>query len=121
MKVLIADDNQRIRSLIRKLLNQLPYEICILECENGEAAIEVFNSNKPDLILMDIMMEKLDGLSATRSIMHISSSAKIIIISQLSEQECKQEALNAGAVDYLNKEDLYKLPEIVEKITGKWC
>mgnify|MGYP001602899993 CR=1 FL=1 len=116
MKVLIADDHRPIREIIKKLLIKLPFNTNIYECEDGEEAVKIYNEEKPDLILMDIIMKKSDGFSAIRRIRLISPEATIIVISQLPEQEYRQEALDAGAVDYLNKENLILLPEMIENI-----
>ncbi|MBI5731550.1 MAG: response regulator transcription factor [Ignavibacteriales bacterium] len=116
MKILIVDDNERIRKLINKLLDKLNTPIDVIECADGEEAVKIYNEEKPDLILMDIIMKKLDGFSAIRRIRLISPKATIIVVSQLPEQEYRQEALDAGAVDYLNKENLILLPEMIENI-----
>lgn len=117
--MLIADDHQQIKKIIKKLLIKLPFEINLYECEDGEQAVKIFNDEKPDLILMDIIMKRLDGLSAIRRIRLISKKVTIIVISQLPEQEYRQEALDAGAVDYLNKENLNELPRLIENLVHK--
>jgi len=119
MKILIVDDNERIRKLINKLLDKLNTPIDVIECADGEEAVKIYNEEKPDLILMDIIMKKLDGFSAIRRIRLVSPEAVIIVISQLPEQEYRQEALDAGAVDYLNKENLNELPQLIENLVQK--
>lgn len=119
MKVLLVDDHRQIREIIKKFLIKLPINIKIYECEDGEEAVKIFHEEKPDLILMDIIMKKLDGLAVTRRIHLTSPEAIIIVISQLPEQEYRQEALDAGAVDYLNKENLNELPQLIEKYIQK--
>lgn len=119
MKVLLVDDHKQIREIIKKLLIKLPFNINIYECEDGEEAVKIYNEEKPDLILMDIIMKKLDGFSAIRRIRLVSPEAVIIVISQLPEQEYRQEALDAGAVDYLNKENLNELPRLIENLVQK--
>lgn len=65
---------------------------------------------------MDIVMDRLDGLKATRKILSLERTAKIIIVSQLQEEEYKQEAVEAGAIGFINKENLSVLTEIINKL-----
>ena len=87
MKILIVDDNERIRKIIRKLLYNLYTPNEFIECENGEEAVVIFSEEHPDLVLMDIVMDRLDGLQTTKRIVEKNKTAKIIIVSQLPEDE----------------------------------
>ncbi len=117
MKVLIADDSPLIRDVIRRFLEKSFDNPFIIECSDGEDAVTIQRNENPDLILMDIMMERMDGLEAIRQIRKQSPASKIIVISQLPEDEYKQAALDAGALDYLNKENLIELKAKIEKTT----
>ena len=115
MKVLIVDDNKRIRDLIKQVLSKLACNNIFIECHDGEQAVEICEKEHPDFVLMDIVMDRLDGLKATQRIVAENKNTKIIIVSQLPENEYRQEALNAGAVEFLNKENLSQLPQLIEK------
>ncbi len=115
MKIFIVDDNQRIRKLIKKHLEQLSVPVEVFEYENGESAVSNFQKSQPDLILMDIMMKGMDGLTAIKEIRKISTDVKIIAVSQLPEEEYKTETISIGANDYLNKENLSKLPDMINE------
>jgi two-component system, chemotaxis family, chemotaxis protein CheY len=115
LKILIVDDNAKIRELIKKALVQYNKNSVFVECGDGEDAIDLFVLEKPDLVLMDIMMKRMDGFTAMKKILAFSPEAKIIAVSQLPEQEYKTEAISCGAVDYLNKENLFQLRQIIEK------
>lgn len=119
MKVLIADDNENVRKLIIKILAQLNMASSVIECGNGEDAVKKYSEAQPDIVLMDIVMDRLDGLKATQKIIQLNESAKVLIISQLPEEEYKQEALNFGAIGFLNKENLSDLPNIIERIISQ--
>lgn len=108
------DDNERIRKLIARLLEKLNIPLKVIECENGEEAVNIYSEEKPDLVLMDIVMDRMDGLKATKRIVEADKEAKIIIVSQLSEEDYKQEAIKAGAFEFLNKENLSQLPKLIE-------
>lgn len=119
MKILIADDNAQIRKVIIRLIKRVLKGNDFFECSNGEQAIEINAKEKPDLILMDIKMDKIDGLTATRRIHKEFPKTKVIIISQLSEQEYKEESFNAGAVYFLNKDCLIELPNKINEIINE--
>jgi CheY-like chemotaxis protein len=114
MKILVADDNPRIRNLIKKLLDTEIQGYELYECSDGEQAVCINDAEHPDLILMDIMMKKMDGITATKQIHQKYPEAIIIIISQLPESEFKLESLKAGAKAYLQKE---RLVELTKKIS----
>ncbi len=118
MKILIVDDFEKVRNLVKKLLLQHSINLEIYECSDGDDAIILSQKVKPDLILLDIMMGKTDGLTACKIIKGNSPGIKIIIISQLPEEEYRLIALNAGASEYLNKENLFQLPQLIQKVTG---
>jgi len=120
MKILIVDDNTTIRKLIIRLIDTAVKSYDLLECPDGEQAILLNRNEHPDLILMDIKMKKMDGLTATKIIHGEQPETKILIISQLSEIEYKEESLKAGATDFLNKDRLYELPDKIKTfIKGK--
>ena len=111
MKILIVDDNTSIRNLIIRLVDTAVKNYDLLECSDGEQAILINRSEHPDLVLMDIKMKRMDGLTATKIIHGEQPETKILIISQLPEIEFKEESLKAGATDFLNKDRLYELPD----------
>lgn len=115
MKILIVDDNKRMRNLIKQVLSKLTSNNIFIECQDGEQAVEICGEEHPDFVLMDIVMNRLDGLKATQKIVAENKTVKVIIVSQLSEDEYRQEALNSGAVEFLNKENLFLLPELIRK------
>lgn len=116
MKILIADDNKRVRELLKKLILFSIPKVEFVESTNGEEAVNNFFKEKPDLVLMDIAMKPMDGLQATRQILSVSPNAKIVVVTQLSENEYKQEAVEAGAIEFINKENLSVLTGIINKL-----
>ncbi len=116
MKILIAEDNANIRKLIVRLIESALDDYELIECSDGEQAVSYNSRLHPDLILMDIMMNNLDGISAAKIIHKDSPGTKIIIVSELPEEEFKSESLKAGAADYLNKSLLYELPAKIKML-----
>ena len=98
--ILVVDDSAENRRALRDALEALGYDV--LEAENGRVAVEVARSERPGLVLMDVMMPELDGLAATRLIRQSPSIARTPIIT-VSAVECAREAEHAGADGYLSK------------------
>ncbi|MBQ4545707.1 MAG: response regulator transcription factor [Oscillospiraceae bacterium] len=98
--LLICDDDRDIRNALKIYLSGEGYRI--FEAENGAEALEVISKNEIHLILMDIMMPKMDGVSATAKIRE-NSNAPVIFLSAKSEDSDKILGLTAGADDYITK------------------
>ncbi len=98
--LLICDDDRDIRNALKIYLSGEGYRI--FESENGADALEVISKNEIHLILMDIMMPKMDGVSATAKIRE-NSNAPVIFLSAKSEDSDKILGLTAGADDYITK------------------
>jgi DNA-binding NarL/FixJ family response regulator len=111
MKLLIADDSYEIRSVLRSICHNM-FDV-IIECADGEKAIDLFNSALPDWVLMDIQMGRLDGISATKNIKKNHPGAKVIIVSQFSDAAFIETSKNAGAFAFVPKEDLTKIETII--------
>jgi DNA-binding NarL/FixJ family response regulator len=102
MRILIADDNERVRSGIKSLLALEPEcEVCG-EAHDGEDAIAKARELHPDLILLDISMPGMNGLDAARALRQVSN-CKILIMSQHDPTVLKSRALSAGAQGCLDK------------------
>jgi response regulator NasT len=100
-RVLICEDEGLTALRLQKALASLGYEVAG-EAKDGEAAVALAEQLKPDAILMDIRMPKLDGIAATERIMHARPTA-IVMVTAYSERELVDAALNAGASGYLVK------------------
>jgi CheY-like chemotaxis protein len=111
MKTLqIVEDNTKMRQLIKSLYSA--YFNKIYECEDGSEALEIYRQNKPNWVLMDIVMKEMDGITATKQIMDIYPDAKIIIVTDYDDEELRQNAKSAGAYNYILKENLSELEKI---------
>jgi DNA-binding NarL/FixJ family response regulator len=114
MIFLIAEDNRRMRESIRRFLSsKIPNHHTIYEATNGSEAIDLYERIRPDWVLMDIMMDRVDGLSATRTIVAAHPNARIIILTNYDDAGYRKAAQEARARAYVLKEHLSEIPTIL--------
>jgi two-component system, NarL family, response regulator LiaR len=104
IRVLIADDHPVVRKGLRALL--LEYDDIQLagEAADGQEAVALFTQVQPDILLMDLVMPKMDGIEATRLITHAYPQARILVLTSFLNDEYLFPAIKAGALGYLLKE-----------------
>lgn len=101
IRIVVAEDETIIRLDIVETLTAQGYEV-VGEADNGQRAIELVEERAPDVVLMDISMPVMDGLSATR---HIAESllAPVVILTAFSQRDLIDQATKAGAMSYIVK------------------
>jgi PAS domain S-box-containing protein len=108
MRVLVVDDHEFVRRGVRSLLlSQSDYEVCG-EAVDGQDALEKARELKPDVIVMDVSMPKLNGLEATRLIRSMLPDSEVLILSQHESSQMLKEAVKAGARGYVVKSSISK-------------
>ncbi|HEX7715172.1 MAG TPA: response regulator [Bacillota bacterium] len=116
MKALIVDDAALARTLLRKLLEGNGFQE-IVEASNGDEAVQLYQSSKPDLVTMDITMPGMDGVTAIKKIIEIDPLANIIVCSALGEKNIVLEAIQSGAKHFIVKPfDNEKVISIVKAV-----
>ena len=103
MKVLLVDDAAFVRMSLKKILDDMALRFEYIEAGDGEDAIEKYKIYSPDLVIMDITMPKMDGITAVGRIKEIDDNAKIIMCSSMGYQEKVLDAITAGAKDFIIK------------------
>jgi len=101
-RCLIVDDSEFARKNIGHIIASLGGTI-IGEASNGNEAVNMYGRLRPDLVLMDITMPELDGVSALRTILAIDEAAKVIVVSSVGHKEMIWQALCIGAKHYVTK------------------
>jgi NarL family two-component system response regulator LiaR len=102
-RILIADDHAMLREGMRNLLSQEKDFEMVGEAANGEEAVRLSKELKPDIVIMDIVMPKLNGVEATKQIKQVSPSTALLILTAYSDIRYIIGLLEAGACGYLLK------------------
>ena len=110
-KILVVDDDSNISELLRLYLEK--EDFCVITCGDGRTAVELERSEKPDLILLDIMLPVFDGWQVCREIRK-SSNVPIIMVTAKSETFDKVLGLELGADDYVSKP--FDTKEVVARV-----
>ncbi len=104
IKVLIVDDHQIVRQGLRTFLELHEDIIVIGEAGDGQTAVEMARQHNPDVILMDLVMPRLDGIEATRQVKSLNDNIKVIALTSFTEDDKVFPAVQAGASSYLLKD-----------------
>jgi CheY-like chemotaxis protein len=109
--ILIVENNSAVRSLVREIVT--PGAGLVYECADGRDALAAYVAHRPDLVLMDIAMPGLDGISATLQIRRADPAARVVIVTNHDLQELRDAATRAGTSGYVLKTNLLELRTVV--------
>jgi DNA-binding NarL/FixJ family response regulator len=105
-RVLIVDDEVDSCWLVAFVLRRDPNLALAGEATDGEMALSLVRQERPDVVVMDIKMRRLDGLEATRRIKREWPDTKVLILTHLTDDDTRREAFETGADAFLNKRDM---------------
>src|SRR5690349_6884661 len=104
IQVLIADDHALVRSGLKALLERSPDIRVVAEAADGREAVALIAQHRPDIVLMDVTMDGLNGLEATMRAVRDHRGVRVIVLSMHKSEEYIVHALQAGASGYLTKD-----------------
>ena len=107
MDVLIVDDNSQMRAVIRALIDPLGFRV--VECADGDEAVARYAELRPAWVLMDVTMQRMDGITATRRIRADHPDAQVLMLTEHADPGLRQAAFEAGASGYVLKEHLFEI------------
>jgi len=111
-RVLIVDDAQFTRNMLKNIIGKIEEIEVIGEASNGVEAISLYKKLNPDLVTMDLVMPEKGGIEATEEILKINSKALIVVVSALGQEALVLEAAKKGAKDFIQKP--FKSEQIIE-------
>ncbi len=114
VRVVVADDDVEVRSLVGFILSQDPGVLLVGEADDGESAIILVRQAQPDLVVMDVMMPGVGGLEATRRIKREWPETRVLVLTNLTDDETRRSALLNGADSFITKRDL--APRLLDAI-----
>ncbi len=100
-KILIVDDAEFLRVRLNKILDGEGYEV--FQAENGVKAVSTYKDIHPDVVLMDVTMPEMDGLTALKEIVSFDSKARVVMLTALGQESVVLEAVKSGARDFIVK------------------
>jgi len=114
-RLLIVDDALIMRKRIKDIAERAGWEIAG-EASNGEEAVEMYRKESPDLVTLDIVMPKMDGVTALKQVLAADPRARVVMISAVDQKEKLSECIGSGAVDFIVKPfDSARLKRFFEK------
>lgn len=100
-KILVIDDERQVRSLLRRTLERLGLDV--IEAEDGDQAAQLMTREQPALVLLDMHMPRVDGITTLDAIRHLDASIAVIVVTGDADWERVRIAMDHGANEYITK------------------
>jgi DNA-binding NarL/FixJ family response regulator len=119
--VLVADDHGLVRDALCAFLSGVDDVEVVGTARDGEEAVAKTLELHPHVVVMDVTMPRMDGVEATRQIMHALPDTRVVILTGIADQERAEEAMRAGAVAYVLKDrDATEIFDAILAAAGTW-
>ena len=103
IRILIADDHRSVRDAMKRLLGLRAHITIVAEAVDGEEAVALAVEHRPDIVVMDVSMPKIDGFEATRRVVVDAPGVAVLVVTAFVDDDFMHAALRAGAVGFLAK------------------
>ncbi|MCI8622833.1 MAG: response regulator [Provencibacterium sp.] len=113
-KIMLVDDAAFMRMTIKNCLTKAGYTN-LIEAGDGQVAVDTYQNEHPDLVIMDITMPNMDGIQALQAIKAADPSAKVVMCSAMGQEAMVVEAIHLGALDFIVKP--FKPDRILQTVT----
>ena len=114
-KILVIDDEQGIRNLLDTLLRRKGYDVVL--AESGSKGLELFRRERPDVIVLDLIMPEMTGLAVLRQIRSLDSKKPVIVLTGAGTAEAEQQVRALGVTEYVEKEfSLHRLGDALNRL-----
>jgi two-component system chemotaxis response regulator CheY len=100
---LVVDDEQHVRLYVKLVLKSLGINH-LYEADNGQSALESYTAHKPDVVLLDVSMPVMDGMTALRKINEADASAMVIMLTSMASRDIVESCAKNGAIQYIRKD-----------------
>jgi DNA-binding NarL/FixJ family response regulator len=117
-RFLIVDDSELVRRSLRTVLQANPEWEIAGEASNGQEAVEVFQTSRPNLVILDFQMPGLNGIETARRILEIAPTIPIVLFTQHASPELEKHALGVGIRSVVSKTDTFPMVGIIEALLG---
>ena len=114
-KIMVVDDEKDIRISLKNLLEAQGYQVIM--AEDGDQYLQLVKKEKPDLVMLDILMVRKDGVQTLKELMQANPKEKVIMVTVVGQEQVIKEAMKAGASDYILKPfDFENILETVKRV-----
>jgi two-component system chemotaxis response regulator CheY len=112
-RILVVDDTLFMRTLLKNILTTGGHEI-VGEAEDGDIGVSKYQELKPDIVTMDVVMPKMNGIEALKAIKSLDPNAKVIMCTAVGQEQMVKLAIKSGARGYIVKP--FQAPKVLEEI-----
>lgn len=113
-KILVVDDNDYTRLMLQGILVSEGHDV--VNAKDGEELVEAYEANKPDVVMLDVVMPNVDGITAAKELLKVHPDAKVIIESAQHVSQLQKEAEDIGIIGYVTKPfDVESISAVIKK------
>ena len=114
-KILVIDDEQGIRNLLDTLLSRKGYEVVL--ASNGQKGLELFRRARPDVVVLDLKMPQMDGLTVLQQVRQLNPTQPVIVLTGVGTAEAERQVRALGVTEYVEKEfSLHALGDALKRL-----